>query len=106
MAARKLGHGMVLLRSESELSKAKCCNAVFANCKNYGTALVRAGRKSISIKHVDSKDNLRDNAAMHDELVKFLYNVLENGGHVSNGRKRLDASSVPGFMIGCILNGC
>lgn len=103
--ARKLGHDMVLLRSGPEPCKVKCCNAVFANHKNYDTVLVRADRKSISLKYVDSKDNFRDNDSMYDELVRFLYNVLENGGFVSDGKKRLNADKVPEFMVECVLNG-
>ena len=104
--ARKLGHDMILLRSGPEPCKVKCCNAVFAHYRNYDTVLVRANRKSISLKYVDSKDKLRGNDSMYDELVRFLYNVLENGGYVSNGRKRLDASVVPEFMINCVMSGC
>ena len=104
--ARKFGHDTILLRSESELSKVKCCNAVFANHKNYDTVLVKADRKSISIKYVDSEDHFRDNDSIYDELVRFLYNVLENGGFVSDGRFKISADEVPEFMINCVMNGC
>lgn len=104
--ARKFGHDVILLKSESESGEVKCCNAVFAYYSNYDTSLVRANRKSISIKYVDSKGNFRSNDTMYDELVRFLYNVLENGGYVSNGRKKLNASAVPDFMINCVMCGC
>lgn len=104
--ARKLGHDMILLRSGPEPCKVKCCNAVFAHCKNYDTVLVRADRKSISIKYVDSEDRLRDNDSMYDELVRFLYNVLENGGFVSDGKFKISADEVPEFMINYAMNGC
>ena len=106
MIARKLGHDLILLRYKLEPCKVKCCNAVFAHYHNYSSPLVRANRKLISLKYVDSEDNLRDNGSMYDELVKLLYNVLENGGHVSDGRKKIVASMVPSFMIECVLNGC
>lgn len=105
IVARKIGHDMVLLRSTPELSKVKCCTAVFANCTNYYTPLVRANRKCISLKYVDSEDNIRDNGSMYDELMRMLYKILENGGHVSDGRKRPNASMVPDFMINCVMSG-
>lgn len=105
MIAEKLGHDMILLRSGPEPCKVKCCNAVFAHYRNYDTVLVKANRKSISLKYVDSKDHLRDNVSVYDELVRFLYNALENGGYVSDGRKKLNASVVPEFMLRCVLNG-
>lgn len=104
--ARKFGHDMILLRSGSESGKVKCCNAVFAYYNSYDTVLVRVNRKSISIKYVDSKGKLRSNDSMYDELVRFLYNVLENGGYVSDGKKKLTASAVPDFMINCVMCGC
>ena len=103
--ARKFGHDMILLRSWPESCKVKYCNAVFANYKNCDRVLVRANKKNISLKYIDSKDCFRGNASIYDELVRFLYNVLENGGYVSNGRKKLNASVVPEFMIECVLNG-
>ena len=105
IVARKIWHDIVLLRSTPELSKVKCCTAVFANCTNYYTPLVRANRKCISLKYIDSKDNIRANGSMYDELVRMLYKILENGGHVSDGRKRLNASMVPDFMINCAMGG-
>ena len=104
--ARELGHDVILLRSGPEPCKVKCCNAVFAHYKNYDTVLVKANRKKISLKYVDSKDHLRDNVSMYDELVRFLYNALENGGYVSDGKRRLGASMVPEFMLRCVLSGC
>lgn len=106
MIAEKLGHDMILLRSGLEPCKVKCCNAVFAHYRNYDTVLVKANRKSISLKYVNSKGHLRDNVSIYDELVRFLYNVLENGGYVSDGRKKLNASAVPEFMINCVMSGC
>ena len=105
IVTRKIGHDMVLLRSTPELSKVKCCTAVFANCTNYYTPLVRANKKCISLKYVDSEDNIRDNGSMYDELMRMLYKILENGGHVSDGRKRSNASMVPDFMINCVMSG-
>ena len=104
--ARKLGHDLILLRSGPEPCKVKCCNAVFGHYRNYNTVLVRANRKSISIKYVDSEDNLRGNDSLYDELVRRLYKILENNGYVSDGRKRLNASMVPDFMISCVMSGC
>ena len=97
--AKKLGHDVILLRSGFEPCKVKCCTTVFANHKNYDIVLVRANKKAYRLKYVDSKDKLRDNVSMYDELVRFLYNILKNGGYVSNGRKRLNASMIPEFMI-------
>lgn len=105
MIAEKLGHDMILLRSGLEPCKVKCCNAVFAHYRNYDTVLVKANRKSISLKYVDSKGHLRDNVSMYAELARLLYKTLKSGGKLSDGRFKLSADEVPEFMIECVLNG-
>lgn len=106
MIARKLGHDCLLLRSGPEPCKKKYCNAVFGHYSNYNTVLLRANGKSVSIKFIDAEGCLRNNEDMYVELAELLYKILENGGYVSNGKKKLDASMVPEFMINYALNGC
>ncbi len=105
MIARKLGHDWLLLRSGSEPCEKKCCDAVFGHYKNYDTELLEIDGKGISIKYVDAKDHLRSDDDMYAELSRLLYKILEKGGKLSDGKNEVDASTVPEFMIECVLNG-
>ena len=105
MIARKLGHDWLLLRFESQPSEERWCSVVFGQYKNYDTELLEVDGRLVLIKSVDAENNLRSNEDMYAELTRLLYKTLENGGKLSDGKNEVDASTVPEFMIECVLNG-
>lgn len=102
--ARKLGHDMVILRSEN--AKDKCDYAMFMQYHNYDTDLLEVNGKNVAIEYLDNVGVLKSNEVMYDELVQQLYKVLDGNGTVSDGKRSLDASVVPEFMINCVISGC
>jgi len=96
--ARKLGHDMVMLRVEN--AEDKCVYAMFMQYRNYDTDLLEVNGKNVAIEYLDKR-----NEAMYEELVRLLYRALDGNGTVSDGKRSLDASMVPSFMLGCVLGG-
>ena len=103
--ARKLGHDYLLLMADSFSSEEKWCRAIFGQYENYSIELLEANGKEVWLKTTDAEGNIRSNEDMYSELAGLLYKILENGGNVADSKKKLDASMVPGFMIGCVLGG-
>ena len=62
--------------------------------------------KNVAIEYLDNAGALRRNEVMYDELVHRLYEALDGNGTVSDGKRSLDASMVPEFMIECVMSGC
>ena len=102
--ARKLGHDMVILRNE--YAKDKRDYAMFMQYRNYDTDLLEVNGENVAIEYLDNAGNLRRNEVMYDELVRRLYKALDGNGIVSDGKRSLDASVVPDFMINCVMSGC
>lgn len=104
--ARKLGHDYLMLMHSYKQRKDNCCDVVFGNYDRFDSPLLRANGKCLSVKFIDAEDTARPNADMYAELTKLLYKTLESGGKLSDGKNEVDASTVPEFMIECVLNGC
>lgn len=105
IVARKFGHDWLLLMHGSWLDEEKWCRAVFGQYDNYGTAMLEVDGKPVLVKSVDAEGCPKSNEDMYHELVELLYKTLENGGKLSDGRCRVDASMVPEFMVECALSG-
>lgn len=105
MVARELGHNYLLLRFESGPSEERWCSVVFGQYENYDTELLEVDGRPVLLKSVDAECHLRSNEDMYCELVELLHKTLESGGKLSDGKREVDASDVPEFMVECGLRG-
>lgn len=105
IVARKLGHDWLLLMHGSWLDEEKCCRAVFGQYDNYGVAMLEANGIPVWLKNADAEGRLKSNEDMYGELTKLLYKTLKSGGKLSDGKREVDASTVPEFMVECDLLG-
>ena len=113
MIAKKFGYDIILLRSRQLVPKSEmlfddCDYAVFGYLNSYEVVkvMLMLDKKFISVKYVDGNGNLRRAASLYNELVETLYDTLENGGALSDGKRELHAADMPEFMVECSLRGC
>ena len=113
MIAKKFGYDIILLRSRrlvprSEMLFDDYYYAVFGHFNSYEVVkvMLMLDKKFISVKYVDGNGNLRRAASLYNELVETLYDTLENGGALSDGKRELHAADMPEFMVECSLRGC
>lgn len=104
IVAKELGHDIVLLRSGLEPCKTEDCCAVLAYYENYDIVPLKVDDRYVEVRFVDGEGKLRSNASMYCEVVRALYNALENGGTVSGGKRGIHALDVPEFMVKCSLD--
>lgn len=111
IVAEKFDYDIVLLRfrqleSRSEILGDDCVYAMFGYSDRYEFVQVMLDKKFISIKYIDGNGNLRKNDSMYNELAETLYDALENGAALSDGKRELHAVDMPEFMVECSLRGC
>ena len=80
------------------------CSCIFGNWAEGGTEAKTADGKSICI---DAHGDISRIPAsrLYKKLARKLHKILENGDALHVAGKKIYASMVPEFMMGCVLNG-